>query len=400
MATLQFNQEVLLDKNIFKYEDRLHTHLNKYAADNSMILCTYFNIDKDKTTTDRGLMDIEEVFGKKSPLRFNRIENFPLLGFGQTNPENTDENVMEDVVVNGECIIMPSTIVPLQNDCFIIKHLKMRALFQVTSVTYDSMKQDGFYKITYRLMETSQEAIDYMEKQTIKRFNCDLNAVGSTLNPIIEEDKFIYKEKVNMMIDDMIDMYRSMFYNQKHNCFLYEYNGYRLFDLCGNMFMAKHSIMNHKNGTSVIMLHQKLVESKEYEYYNRSIYKWIERDAPIDKLNKFKYQLTSSQGYIDSSFYKWGEDDIQVMIPVNPMIKTINSISTFNKDQINLYNNGEIGSSDFDMIISKFINKKLSSYMDIPLSLGNSLFDAIKDKDTFLLTPIIIYIVRRVLEFN
>lgn len=400
MATLQFNQEALLDNNIFKYENRLHSQLNKFSAENTMILCTYFNIDKDKTTTDRGLLDIDEVFGKRSPLRFNKIENMPLFGFSQANPENSDENIMEDIVVNGECTIIPSTIVPLQNDCFIIKHLKMNALFQVTSVTYDSMKQDGFYKITYRLMETSQEAIDFMEKQTVENYKCDLDAVGTTVNPIIQKDDFVYKEKLVKMIDDMIECYKSLYYNERHNCFLYNYKDYRLFDLCGNMFISKHSLMNHENGTNVIMLHDKINEPKKELLYNRSIYKWIERDANIDTLHEFKYQLASSQAYIDSSFYKWSEADIMVMIPMSVNFKINNTISSFNQNQIKLYDNKEYGNSDYDMIISKFINGKLSSHKDIPLTLGDSLFDLFDDKDTFLLTPIIIYIIRKILKFN
>ena len=124
---LIFNEESLINGNIFKFEQRLQSHVNKYI-ENGGILTEYYSQREDATTVDRGTRDIDQLFGNKSPLRFNRIENLPLYGFGQANPDNTDEQQIEDINVEGDCIILPSTIVPKPMDFFRINHLKMNAM--------------------------------------------------------------------------------------------------------------------------------------------------------------------------------------------------------------------------------------------------------------------------------
>ena len=133
MPQLIFSEKNMIEGNIFKYEQRLQTHLNKYT-ESGAILTTYFSQNENESTVDRGLQTIDELFGNKSPLRFNKISNLPLYGFGQANPDNTDDMQIEDINVEGDCQILPATIVPKPHDVFMINHLKMIALFEVTSV--------------------------------------------------------------------------------------------------------------------------------------------------------------------------------------------------------------------------------------------------------------------------
>ena len=143
---LIFNEENMINGNIFKFEQRLQSHVNKYV-ENGAILTTYFSQREDATTVDRGTQDIDQLFGKQSPLRFNKILNFPLYGFGKANPDNSDELQIEDINVEGDCVILPSTIVPKPMDFFMVNHLKMKGIFQVVSIQYDSMKVEGYYII-------------------------------------------------------------------------------------------------------------------------------------------------------------------------------------------------------------------------------------------------------------
>ena len=298
-SQLIFDETSMLEGNIFKFESRLHTQANKFIG-NGMILVDYFSQDKNSSTTDRGIEDIDKLFGDKAPLRYNEIKDFPLYEFGQTNPENTDEQQIEDINVDGECTIIPSTIVPQPMDFFIIKHLKMTALFQVTNVSYDSMKVDGFYKIRYHLQSTSHETIQaFRTYQVIDKYHTDLNAIGTNLNPIIKEEDFITKAQVGQMINQMINSYKALFYNERHNCFLYhdQESGLDWFDMCGNEFMAKYSLMNYQNSGKVIVLHQKLLDPQFPIRYNNSIYNWLELGAPARLLQKFYFMFAEASAY-------------------------------------------------------------------------------------------------------
>lgn len=402
---LVFSEENFINDNIFKFEQRLNTHVNKYV-ENGILLSTYFSQNQNETTVDRGTRDIDQLFGKNSPIRFNEIKNFPLAGFGQTNPDNTDEMQIEDIIVEGDAIILPSTIVPTVYDCFIINHLKMTALFQITTVNYDSMKVDGFYKVHYRLYSTENSVLQDLQNQVIGRYTMDLNAVGSNVNPVIEDDDFIYKIKVKKMVDKMIESYRALFYNQRHNCFLYHHPqmGLDWFDLCGNEFMAKHSLMNSENSTKVIVLQDKITDSQFPLFYNNSVYNWLEVGAPVRLLQKFYFILNYADGYPYSSFSLWNEGDVQIMVPISTNQAGINAqdYSFFDDVQLLTFmNDKEQPASDYERLIWKYIHKGNSlTIKDVSLYTADSLLSSVRHIDIYLYTPIIVYIIRNILKMN
>lgn len=404
-SELIFDEKTMLDGNIFQFENRLKSSLNRYT-ENGMLLTTYFSINEDKSTVDRGSQDIEELFGNRSPLRFNKIENFPINNFNGLNLENVEENNIENFSATGDFTIIPGLIVPKQNDVFLINHLKMIAIFIVTGVTYDSMKIDGNYKVTYILHSTSQNILDSINHQVVDEYYTDLNAIGTDINPIIKKDNYILIEKINKMIASMIESYKALFYNSRHNCFLYhdQQSGDIIFDMCGNEFMAKHGIMNYRNDGNVICLHEKIRDPQKARYYMNSVYNWIEMDAPSRLLQKFPYRLISTDGYVDSSFALWSEGYIKVMQPLSLLQDGINiEHSFFDDKQFQSFIDPTIEptSSEYDKLIWKFINTPNTlSIRDISLYSADAILNDIRCLDVYLYTPIVIYIIRKILGTN
>ena len=402
---LIFDEQSLIDNNIFKYEQRLKSNTNKYV-ENGALLTTFFNIRENATTVDRGLRTIDEIFGHKSPLKFNKILNFPVYGFGQANPSNTDEGGVEDINVDGSFQILPSTIVPHPNDFFIINHLQMKGVFQVTNVECDSMKVEGYYKITYRLHSTSDEILQNLELQTVETYHCDLNAIGTDVNPIIKKDDFVKKTQIQQMLNQMIQSYRAMFYDERHNCFLLYHQEYgtRWFDPCGNEFMAKHSLMNPENSAKVIILHDKLIDKQFPLFYNNSVYNWLELGCPKRFLQKFHFILNDAEGFPLSSFARWNEDDIQIIQPLALHQAKVNyqKYSFFDSLQVAAFEDlSKPPNSEYEKLIYKFMNEAHSiSISDVSLYTADSLLSSINHSDVFLYTPIVIYIIRQILRFN
>lgn len=402
---LIFNEESMINGNVFKFEQRLQTHVNKYI-ENGMILTTYYSQRDSSTTVDRGFQDVDKLFGKGSPLKYNRINNLPLFGFGQANPENTDEQQIEDINIEGETQVVPNTVVPKQSDFFQVNHLQMVALFQVTSVNYDSMKPNGYYKIHYRLISTSEDTIKELQDQVVETYETELNAVGSNLNPIIREDDFHYRNKVRMLVNQMIMNYRAMYYNEKHNCFLYHHPdmGLDWFDMCGNEFIAKFSLMNAENSGRVIVLHDKLQERQKLWYYSNSVYSWIELGAPTRMVRRFFFDLIYAEGYPYSSFARWGEGDVQVMQPFANQQEDINNqrYSFFDDTTLQaLMDDKREPLGEFEKLLWKYMYKPNQLVIhDVPLTIADTLINSVRHLDTFLYTPIIIFIIRRILGMN
>lgn len=405
MPGLVFSEEQLINGNLFQFENRLKSHLNKYTGEGS-ILATYFSQNENSSTVDRGLQDIDQLFGKKSPIRFNKINNLPLNQFTPTTPENTEEQQIEDIGVEGDFVILPGTIVPKQLDFFIVNHIKMDALFEVVSVQYDTMRPEGYYKCHYRLHSTSHETISMLLQQTVNTYYTDLNSIGSNTNPIIQEDDFVLRVKLEKMVNQMISSYRALFYNKRHNCFLYhdQQTGLDYFDHCGNEFIAKYALANYQNCTSVIVLNDKLHDNQFAYNYNNSVYNWIENGCAERFLQRFHYIYNYADSYPESSFCMWGDGDIQVIQPIALQNTGINNrqYSVFDNEQLNAFlDKHHEPTSDFEKLLWRYIHKQGSlSIHDVPLYIGDALMSSIKHKDVFFYTPIAVYIIRNILSLN
>lgn len=397
---LVLDEQAFMDSNIFKFEQRLQSSVSRYI-DAGSILTTYYHLHEDATTVDRGFQDIEKLFGTNSPLRFDQINNFPLAGFGQLLPNNNDDLQIEDISAEGETIVLPKTIVPHPNDFFTINHLTMKAIFQVIEVQYDSMRTEGYYKLRYRLHSTSLETLENLKKQVVAEYNCHLKEVGSDINPIISLEDSVKRTKLEQMLIQMIEDYRAIFYNERHNCYLLPHKGERWFDLCLHEFIKRHSIFNVPDTSNVVVVTEKLYEPKMPFYYQRSIYRWIEDDAPIRNLTKFPIETVDNRLYHVSSFNRWHETDIKIALPFVKGEYPDSTFTLFDTDQINFFTEEKaISGNEYDVLLRKFIRGELHSIGDISLNTGNILEAAISDYHAFYMTPIIIYIIRKVLQFN
>lgn len=400
MAQMIFDEKTLFNDAIFKFEKRLHTPLDRYI-DKGAILVKYFSQDENATTVDRGIQDIEALFGSNAPIRYNLIDDFPLYSFGPTTPEDGGDENIEDFNVEGDCVMLPATIVPKPWDFFIIKHLKQLAIFSVRSVSYDTMKPDGYYKIHYRLQSTSREVLQRLEGQVINKYNTELSAIGTSVNPIIKEDDFTLRGKIKRMVVEMMEAYKAVFYNSKHNCFLYhdQIYGMDLFDMCGNEFMAKYSLINPPNANDIVILHDKLYDKNFPLKYLSSPYHWLEIDAPIHLFRKFRYNLISSDKYPFSSFTQW-RHEVLVMDPckTDQQNKYYQQDCYFDTESFNALNIKICPDNSYEKLMWLYIHRDHLSINDIPLDTGDVLLSGADEKYIWLYTPMILYIIKRILE--
>ena len=407
MAEMMFDEKTLLDGNIFQYEGRLKSFMNKYV-ENGAILTTYYTVDELQSTVDRGSKAIDELFGKSAPLRYKKILDFPLYSMHSNNPEDVEEiNGARDIGVEGDILIIPGTLIPSQYDFFTINHLKMTSLFEITSVTQDSMKVDGYYKLHYRLYSTTQDKIDNLEQRCTGTYHTQLNMVGSDRTPVIREEDHLKRKKIITLLDEMISLYKDMYYNRKHNCMLFEHDGETYFDRCGNEFLYRNGLMNVTHDTNVVMLNDKLDDPNSKYIYNLSIYKWLEMGASPTLIQRFPYMLLEASGFHNSSFNLWGDGHIKIIQPtmivngqnINPLMNF-----TFSSEQINMFmdsNNPPIG-NQFNLLLWKFIYfNDTISLDDISDAVIMPLINSAKyEWDTFFFVPIVIYIINTILNMK
>lgn len=426
MSSLIYDENTFVDNQLYKYDQYLHSRINKYTGD-GRTLVTYFNINDEHTTLSLGMYTNYQVLGNDSPLRYNKIDNMILLGFSKLSPEESQASgtTVRDYKLNGEAYIIPGTIMPKENDFFIINHINMNHLFRVTQVTQDGLNTDGSYRISYALFSTDPIDIQALNKQVVGDHIMDLQTIGGEdLTPIIGKEDYELRSRLIKMVNDMVQNYISRYYDQVHNCFICRMNGQALFDLCGNAFMAKNGVMINDNSMDNIILNEnKLNDNRLDMLYEKSPYKWIERDAPLRYLETFKYHTMKGYGFYDSSFYRYGAD-IDVMIPDDYWCNSGVCEYYFPPEVVEILEkeydprpcaecdckccsnrrdccrHHKLHRYDYISIIRDFIHGKLTDIHKLSLYTGDQLFDNMYSKEVYLWTPIIIYILKQTLKIK
>jgi hypothetical protein len=427
MAGLIYDENALVSDELYKYDQFLHSRINKYTGD-GRTLVTYYNINDANTSSSLGMNTNYQVLGENSPLRYDKIENMMLVDFSPLSPEDSQASTtnVRDYNLNGTAFVIPGTIMPKENDFFIINNINMNHIMRVTQVVQDGLNTDGSYKIMYSLFSTDIRYLEHLESQVIKTYVMDLQTIGGEdLTPVIGKEDYIYRDKLIKMVNDMCENYVARYYDQTHNCFLCRENGMALFDLCGNVFMAKHGVMMNDNSYKNIILNpDKLRDPRIDMLYQKSPYKWIERDAPYRYLDTFKYHLLPGTSYPDSSFARYGADDVQVMVPVDawcdspscerffpfPVYEILDNEEDTRTCRLadckccavrkNCCNHYKAQRFDYVSLIHNFIYGRLTSISDLSLYIGDPLFDNALSKEIYLWTPIIIYIIKQVLKIK
>ena len=427
MSNLIYDETSLLDSQMYKYDAYLHSRINKYTG-NGRTLVTYYNIYDEDTTTSLGLETHYQLLGTDSPLRFDKIMNMILLGFSPLSPQdgNASTTQVRNYNLEGEAFVIPGTIMPKENDFFLVNHLHMNHLFRVTQVTQDGLNTDGSYRIAYKLFSTNPNEIAWVDKQLHAEYQMDLQTIGGEdLTPVIGKEDYELRSRLIKMIDDMVENYIARFYDTTHNCFLLHLNGQTLFDMCGNYFMARNSIMIRDNANGNIVLNEnKCRDDRLDDLYQKSPYKWIERDAPLRYLDTFKYHTMKGWSYVDSSFAMYGTD-VDVMIPNNPWCQSPSCHEFFPQRVFEIFDNEQdirtcnisecrmcdrcdecyhrhyhLKRYDYVSIIHDFIHGKLKSIHNLSLYTGDQLFDNADAVEIYLWTPIIIYIMKYILKLK
>ena len=268
MSRLVYDETSLVDQQMYKYDGFLHSRINKYTG-NGRTLVRYWNINDSQTSTSLGMGTAYQILGPDSPLRYDEIDNMILISFTPLNPEEkqTSTTTVRNYGLNGEAFIIPGTVMPKENDFFIVKHINMNHLFRVTQVTQDGLNTDGSYRINYELFSTNPKEIENIRRQTVGNFVMDLQTIGGEdLTPVIGKEDHELRSRLIKMVNDMVENYVSRFYDRTHNCFILHLNGRSLFDVCGNMFMANNGIMIDDNSNANIVLNPNKIRDQRMDF--------------------------------------------------------------------------------------------------------------------------------------
>ena len=389
------DEQKMVNDNTFEYETRIQSPTAR-LLETTQTYVTYYHIDVDESTTDTGFKDVASIIGWRSPIKFNKIENFPLYGLEQIALQLQDEEQGLDTSYEGEAVILPNTIKPVQNDFFIIPILKDSYVFRVTDIQYDNVMQDNYYKINFQLEYLDDEMLKELDKQKNEEYTCVLENIGTEDRCIIEKSLYHDIKDIEKMYDEIVDFFKVMFYNEKHNVFLapIEMNHF-LYDPQQSEFINKHQLINKRNDLVTIMLTDQISDPQMKLKYAKSMYRFIElRDLKL--LTNFPYRKRPGVTIHESSFYRWTDRTVDVVdIPLYPPTDPDEYLSNEFVNTIKM--NGECD-SEFADIIKRYVRGEEIGIHDISLKLGDELLYFNNSLEVYVFTPIILYIIKDIIH--
>jgi hypothetical protein len=393
-----FDEQKFVEDNIFKYEDRLNSQISRFL-DKSPSFVTYYHINNLETTVDGGFKDVESILSDSSPIRFQKIINFPIYGLEPVQLAIGSEDQGIDTSFSSSAVILPNTIKPLQNDLFVITHPKEGSfIFRVTEVQYDTIRPDNYYQIGFKLEYHDNESEEMLDNQVETKYSCVLENIGTENNCLLMEE---YKEQIdnlNNLYDDMVKTYISIFYNKRYNCFMADSDtqgGYKIFDPLQSVFINTHRLLNKKSSYNTMILSEGFMDNKRKIKYEKSIYRFFER-RDISTIKEFYYYTLSGTDKVDSAFAKWNDSSI-LMVDI-PLGTTTGTDTLFSQEMISSFKYNAPQESKYVELMQKFARKEDITIYDIPLDLNEELLNLEASKEVYFFTPILLYIIQTVVQ--
>lgn len=394
MAIL-INEQRLVDDNIFKYEERISSKVSRFL-DKSPVFTTYFHINVNESTTDGGYKDVEEIVGKRSPVKFQKIEQFPIYGIDSIVLDLDDADEGLNTNYQGEGVILPNTIKPLQNDYFMISHLDDSYIFRITAIEYDNIRPDNFYKISFKFEYLDKAMEEQLNTQVNEKYTCLLQNIGTENTCLIEESSYQQVQALESMYNEIVTTYKAIFYDQRYNCFIGRFNGGKIFDPLQSVFINSHKLINRKNDLSTILLSEGFADSMRKIKYEKSIYRFFER-RDSKRSQEFRYMLFPGMYKKDSAFYRWHDEAVQcVDIPTLPNMD--GKYILLPNEVANIFKLNGPTDSEYIDLMRKFIRNEEISIYDIPLDLHEALLSLDANEEFFFFTPILMYIIQTVMN--
>ena len=389
------NYNKTIDNLVEGAKSRLNNPFYIYG-DRKPTIVTYYNINHNASTIDKGSSTLYDDIGQNSSLRFNKIENFHLYGIEKINVNLDIGEYGLESPIEGEALILPNTIVPVPGDMFIINHVIDKPyLFMVTGIGIDTLYTGAnFYKISYKLTRTDMDALTSLETvQTIKRFTYKAGNVGTTLTPLIESNQAELIDKIEDNIDTLLNYYMNLFYKNSVQNFILEYQHMYLYDPYLIEFMIRNKLFA-LSGNNYFHVEQAVYIGDTFALeYDHSIFKDIEIkksnmrlnsvypvpvDDPnsllVDRLESY-YKLSNKVMYKDyDNPINWLDMDLLDRVINNELYDEDSNL--YYRNLLILYMNNK----EFDIT-----DKIMNSIMDIEFNYT---------KELFYMIPILVFILK------
>lgn len=213
-----------INKNIEIYTQAKIGQYSKFLEKNPLFV-TYFHINEAMSRTDIGTGSIEKELGERSPIRFNKIKNFPIYNIPDLKPDVTYDETGYDIEL--ECTditILPNTLKPRSGDYFILSFPGIKEfLFRVNNIRYNTIQSNDYYMIDADIKDIGIDLeLKRMKGQIIDEYLTVFENIGTQDRCFLKATDVEYINNVADLFYKLRDFYKDSFYNRNLNSFTFQ----------------------------------------------------------------------------------------------------------------------------------------------------------------------------------
>ena len=272
--------------------------------DKAPIYVTYYHINEAMSRADVGTGNIESELGIRSPIRFNKIKNFPIYNLPELKPDiEYDENGYDIELDCNDLVILPNTIKPRPGDYFIVSLPGMKEyLFRVTNFRYNTIQSNDYYMIDTDVKDIGTDLeTKRMTGQIIETYLTVFENIGTQDRCFVKTTDIDYLNGLADLYYKLRDFYKNAFYVRDLNCFTYQTGRwsetgrpiYR-YDMFLESFINRSNIFHDENSEESLVLTPADVVSGDFHFtFDMTLYNAI-LEKSLELLRPYCYIATET----------------------------------------------------------------------------------------------------------
>lgn len=266
--------------------------------DGSPTFVTLYSISNLETTVEVGTRDVATYVGPDSPVRYNKVLEFPFFGFG------TIENTIQWDEIEGSYNEFETSILSVPTDLeinegdMIVYPPLPDVLFTVTNIEDHNIITKGYKEVTIAIIRDGGQ-IPLIENQVVDIYRAVYNNIGTEDKVIIRNDDFIdaleLEEKYRFIASEYIRRYMDKSYSSLLELSK-DSNEFTVLDPMLHIFCVRNGIITGDDLLEELYFFDdsNLYNRSEKERYFTSMYGRFEKmlfktDLEVTKYGWYKY---------------------------------------------------------------------------------------------------------------
>lgn len=284
--------------------------------DKNPIFTTYYHIAAPLSRTDVGTGGIESELGPRSPIRFNKILQFPMYNIPELKPDIVFDETGYDIEMDlSDITILPNTIKPVPGDYFIVSLPGTKEyLFRVNEFRYNTIQSNDFYTLSCDIKDigVDLEGKREMQGQIVGEYQTVFDNIGTEDRCFVKTTDIDYLNSISDLYMKLREYYKNAFYNRDLNTFTinlgYDCSGSGCWmnDPYLEKFINDAHLYYDAGETSALLLSLNTFKAKDFDLnFSRSLYDALLQNS-LELLSPYPYAYFMSDQDRFSTYAHYG----------------------------------------------------------------------------------------------